>query len=485
MQKYDKLKSITVLYVEDSKFLAKTTLKSIEKYFHKIYLAYNGQDALELLKEHKSDIDIIITDLVMPVLDGIEMLGRIRKDGCNIPVIITTGFESALALEKIIELSIEGFIAKPLDINKLLEKTDGVATSLFIKRELAAKKEMIDNDIIYSETDENGIITYISKPFEKICGYSKNELVGKSHSLLKHPDTSPSLYKEMWSTLQSFRQWQGEMTNRKKDGSSYSLNSIISPMYLRERLIGYSATCIDITELQAKSLELQAKSRLAAMGEMISMIAHQWRQPISSIGMISNNIELDLIMDELDKNKLGDRLHSINQQVSYLSNTITIFSNFLDKSKQKKEFSMTASVVEAIDEIKEQYLDKNINISISNQRIDFKINTFKDELIQTVINVMTNAKEAIVDKNIPDGKIDILFEEDASSVYIKISNNAGNLQKDIFDKIFTPYFTTKNNKNGAGLGLYISKTIVETTLDGVISVQNIENGVEFTIKLPK
>lgn len=485
MQKYDKLKSITVLYVEDSKFLAKTTLKNIESYFCKIYLAHNGAEALDLLQKYESEIDIIITDLIMPVMDGVEMLRHIREDGYRTPVIITTGFEDTVILQKIIELSIDGFMSKPIEINKLLDKVLSIADSILTKRELDAKKEMIDNDIIYSETDKDGVITYVSKPFEKICGYSKNELIGEKHSLLKHPDTSHEVYEKMWSTLKSFKQWQGEITNKKKDGSFYVLSSIISPMYLRGKLLGYSATCIDITELRTKSAELEATTRLAAMGEMISMIAHQWRQPISSIGMISNNIELDVIMDEFDKDTLITKLHAINQKVNYLSHTIAIFGNFLDKAKQKKEFTMTTSIIEAIKEVEEQYTDKNIAINIEDRCVNFKINTFEDDLILAVLHIMTNAKEAIVEKDIPNAKINILFEEDNSSVFIKISNNAGSLEKSVFDKIFTPYFTTKTNKNGAGLGLYMTKTIVEKTLDGILSVQNIQDGVEFIIELPK
>ncbi len=239
MEKFKRLKSITVLYVEDSKFLAKATLRVVENYFNKVYVAYNGQEALELLQKHKNEIDIIITDLIMPVLDGIEMIELIRKDGYSIPIIITTGYDDALALEKIIELSIEGFLSKPIDTVKLLERVNKVVDSLFVKRELATKKEMIDKDIIYSETDENGIITYVSKPFEKISGYTKEEFIGKTHSILKDKNTSASLYTDMWNTLKSSRQWQGELTNRRKDGSSYTINSIMSPIYFRDKLIGY------------------------------------------------------------------------------------------------------------------------------------------------------------------------------------------------------------------------------------------------------
>jgi len=485
LEKFKRLKSITVLYVEDSKFLAKATLRVVENYFNKVYVAYNGQEALELLQKHKNEIDIIITDLIMPVLDGIEMIELIRKDGYSIPIIITTGYDDALALEKIIELSIEGFLSKPIDTVKLLERVNKVVDSLFVKRELATKKEMIDKDIIYSETDENGIITYVSKPFERISGYTKEEFIGKTHSILKDKNTSASLYTDMWNTLKSSRQWQGELTNRRKDGSSYTINSIMSPIYFRDKLIGYSAACIDITELKNKSRELEVKSKLAAMGEMISMIAHQWRQPITSIGMISSNLQLDLMMDELKKDVLEENLNKIDQHVKYLSKTIDIFRDFLKETKQKEEFMMKESIEEAVLAIKEQCANSNIAINIDNRCVKFKMNTFKDGLIQAMINILTNSKEALIRNKVAEAKINILCYEDSKSVYITISDNAGGISEEILHNIFTPYFSTKVDKNGAGLGLYITKTIVEETLDGVLSLKNLENGVEFTIELLK
>ena len=113
------------------------------------------------------------------------------------------------------------------------------------------------------------------------------------------------------------------------------------------------------------------------------------------------------------------------------------------------------------------------------------MNTFKDGLIQAMVNILTNAKEALIRNKVVEAKINILCYEDSKSVYITISDNAGGISEEILHNIFTPYFSTKVDKNGAGLGLYITKTIVEETLDGVLSLKNLENGVEFTIELLK
>lgn len=471
--------------MEDSKFISKVTVNELKRYFNNIYTAHNGQEGLELLSRHKNEIDIVITDLIMPIMDGIEMMESIRKSGCSIPVVITTGFNEAIAQEKLIDLAVEGFLSKPIDLPKLLNKVNTIVESLFIKRELAIKKEMIDNDIIYSETDNAGFITYVSKPFEKISGYTKDELIGKKHSILRDPDTPDALYGEMWATLISHKQWQGEVRNRKKDGSYYSVNNIISPIYFREKLIGYSAVSIDITELKEKSQELQIKSKQAALGDMISMIAHQWRQPITSIGLISNSLRLDAIMNELDAGVLIESLKTIDQQVAYLSDTIDLFRKFLESNKNKEELVMEEVIAEAVLAADKQCKTENLIINIDNKCKHYKLNTLKSELTQVLINILINAKEAFMQTSVTEPNIDISCEKDLKFIYIKISDNAGGIDEHVFSKIFTPYFSTKPNKNGAGLGLYMTKTIVEGGLDGELSFKNIDNGVEFTIKLPK
>lgn len=485
MGKFDRLKSVSLLYVEDSKFLAKTTIGAIEKIFNKIYVAHDGQEGLELFSKHENEIDIIITDLIMPFLDGTSMIKKIRDSGSSVPIIVTTGFDDFLQREKIAELSIEAYLSKPINIYKLLKIINKTVESLFIERELMAKKMMIDNDIIYTETNETGVITYVSKPFEKISGYKKDELVGRTHAILKDALTPKTLYEDMWSNLKALKQWHGELTNRRKDGSAYTISIIISPMYFRDRLIGYSSTSIDVTQLRATSQKLQLKSKQAAMGEMIAMIAHQWRQPITSIGMIANNLQFDMLMDELDKDSLQKNLKTIDKHVKYLSSTIDVFRNFLKENKKKEKISMKSTIEDLLMLVNTEHSQKDIAFEIVNECEDFELNIFKDELLQAIVNVVTNSKEALIENRVDEAKIKIHCNEDAEAVYIHISDNAGGIKDDILPKIFTPYFSTKSKKNGTGLGLYMTKTIVEENLDGELSVVNKDDGAIFSIKLPK
>ncbi len=489
VKKYDRLKPLTLLYVEDSKFLSKVTVSGISTYFNKIYVAYNGQEGLDLLVSHGNEIDIVITDLDMPVMDGFEMIRRIRGGGCFMPIIVTTALNNYLERENLFELSIDAFLKKPVDTNKLIEKIDYVVDALFIRRELFTKKTMIHNDIIYCETDQNGCITYVSNPFEKISGYTREELLGQTHALLSSHETPQETYKEMWSNLVASKQWQGEFVNKRKDGTFYTVNIIVSPMYLRSklgnRLVGYSATSLDITHYKAIAKELHIKSRQAAMGEMVAMIAHQWRQPITSIGMIANNLQFDLMMDELDTNVLKENLKTIDSHVKYLSNTINIFRNFLSESK-KEEKVMLKSIIDAVLGVVHDICKENgIAIEVQQDCCAIEIRTLKDELIQALINIVTNAHEALLEQKVSQPKISIECAQDQDSITIIITDNAGGIPEELLAKIFTPYFSTKQEKNGTGLGLYMTKTIIEENLEGTLSVSNSNNGALFVIKLPK
>ena len=486
MGKFDRLKSISVLYVEDSKFLSKTMTRVIDKIFYKVYVAHNGHEGLEMLEKHKDEIDLIITDLIMPFMDGIEMVEKIRANENEIPIIITTGSADIMEKEKLIDLMIDGFLSKPVDMFKLLKRVNKIVENLFIKRELIAKKEMIENDVIYFEIDTNGMFTYVSKPFEKISGYKKDEVVGKLISILYDMDKSQDIYDEIWGKLELTKHWSGEVEYKKKGGGHYMLESLISPRYFRKRLVGYNSTNIDVTELHAKSQELSIKSRQAAMGEMIAMIAHQWRQPITSIGMISNNLLFDLTMDELENDELSRSLNSINGHVEYLSKTIDVFRNFLQESKKKERFLLEDAINESILAVQEQFKSKEIALSFENRCKNIILYTFKNELIQSIMNILANAKDALEELGNKEFlKTVILCEENSEAVFIKVSDNAGGIKEELLSKIFEPYFSTKKAKNGTGLGLYMTKTIVQDNLGGKLSVKNIQDGAEFTIELSK
>ncbi|MFA6137193.1 MAG: HAMP domain-containing sensor histidine kinase [Sulfurimonas sp.] len=237
--------------------------------------------------------------------------------------------------------------------------------------------------------------------------------------------------------------------------------------------------------VQEKEEMMLSQSRHAAMGEMISMIAHQWRQPISAIAMGANNMLIDVELDALEPKSVKEGAELILDQAMHLSKTIDDFKNFFRPNKQR-EIVLVNDVLEETFTIIEKSLE-NHNIAIKRSYgSKTPISLFSRELLQVFINIIKNAKEALLGANIENPVISVTTGEDEEQVYISICDNGKGIDKAIIAKIYEPYFSTKDEKTGTGLGLYISKIIVEKHLLGTLHAKNIEEGgVCFVISLPK
>lgn len=234
-----------------------------------------------------------------------------------------------------------------------------------------------------------------------------------------------------------------------------------------------------------KMLVVQSKN--AIMGEMLEMIAHQWRQPLTAIGMISNNMLLKMILHEdeaVDKKLLGLELDDINKHVRYLSDTIDDFRNFFKESKSKQEVFIDEIIDKSVSLIKKQLEQSAIDIEIKNKCEKIILFTYKNELTQVLLNILSNSKDAFESQNIKNKKIIIKCLKKDNNLLLIIEDNAGGITDDVLPKIFEPYFSTKKQKNGTGLGLYMSKIIVNRHLEGDLFANNTEDGVSFTIKIP-
>lgn len=229
---------------------------------------------------------------------------------------------------------------------------------------------------------------------------------------------------------------------------------------------------------------LMAQSRNAAMGEMVSMIAHQWRQPISIIGMCVNNMLLDMELDAIEAKEFEKQLHDVLFQVEYLSSTIDDFRNFF-KTDKAKELINVADVIEDALNLMQKSFEYHLVFVACSFKSTSKLLLYRHELIQVFLNILQNAKEAFDKENSMESTINITVEENKESVIARICDNAGGIKVEPIEKIFEPYFSTKHEKNGTGLGLYMSKTIIEKHLLGEIKAYNHEDGTCFEIILPK
>lgn len=234
-----------------------------------------------------------------------------------------------------------------------------------------------------------------------------------------------------------------------------------------------------------KENQINQQARLASMGEMIANIAHQWRQPLSVISTSASGIQIKKEMGILEDSVHDQLLNGIINSSEHLSNTIDVFMDFIKEEKVSKEVILQERVNKAI-EVVESSLNNNFIKVINN--VDYenpvKLNLVMGELVQVIINILNNAKDVLVERNIGNPWIKIDLEKKVENVIITIEDNAGGIPDDVVPRIFDPYFTTKHKSHGTGLGLYMSHKIINESLKGKLYAQNTQNGARFCIKLP-
>lgn len=246
----------------------------------------------------------------------------------------------------------------------------------------------------------------------------------------------------------------------------------------------------EIDKQQTQEKMMLHQSRQAAMGEMIESIAHQWRQPLNIMGLAIANIETQLLVSDINKEELYEKLEAIAYNISYLSDTIDDFRNFLNPVADEHEelFNPHNSIVEILRILDAQLKNMKIDININLEQTPIYFKGVENEFKQVLFILINNAIDAIK-KRIHDGIIDkgdisieLISNKDHGAV--KVIDNGGGVSKDIQERIFEPYFTTKHKSSGTGIGLYIAKNIVETRMNGSIRFASIEDGSCFGVELP-
>ena len=253
---------------------------------------------------------------------------------------------------------------------------------------------------------------------------------------------------------------------------------------------------VQIKEEQEKNLKkeklLQQQARLAQMGEMISMIAHQWRQPLGAISSSIFSIQTKEASGKFDLSNIQEReeflnftnkkYQNISEYVQILSSTIDDFRNFFKPDKNKELVTLTSPVARALHIVSDSMESHNIEITTQLNNDDSLL-LYQNEVMQVILNILKNAEDNFLERNISVPTIHISTKKENSNYFIAIEDNGGGIPEEILLSIFDPYFSTKDEKNGTGLGLYMSKVMIEEHNQGILSVENTKDGVAFIITL--
>jgi len=238
-----------------------------------------------------------------------------------------------------------------------------------------------------------------------------------------------------------------------------------------------------VLDLRKMDQILISQNSQAAMGEMIGNIAHQWRQPLNTLGLIVQELQMTYGHDEFNKESLDVSVKKAMELISHMSHTIDDFRNFFKPDKEKILFHVNQAIEKILSLVKLSFKNLSINIEVIGTD-DAEIFGYAHEYSQVLLNILLNCKDAFEGSNI-DGQrvVTITVSKEDNKSLVTVADNAGGIPEDIIDKIFDPYFTTKGPDKGTGIGLYMGKTIIEKNMGGRLTVRNTADGAEFRVEV--
>ncbi|NCD11351.1 MAG: hypothetical protein EOL93_02260 [Epsilonproteobacteria bacterium] len=236
----------------------------------------------------------------------------------------------------------------------------------------------------------------------------------------------------------------------------------------------------EVEKNRQKDRQLIQQSRLASMGEMISMIAHQWRQPLSAISSSVEGLRVKLALKKFDETLFEDKLCDVNGYVQHLSQTIDDFRQFFKESKAKNSVTLERIVERVLGIVHDSLHHKQIDVVLDLQaHVTFM--TYSNELMHVLLNLIKNSEDVLMDNDVVYPWIKIATYANETELVLEVSDNGGGIQPEVMERIFEPYFSTKEMKDGTGLGLYMSKKMIEEHCGGKLLVSNNTQGAVFTL----
>jgi len=370
--------------------------------------------------------------------------------------------------------------------NALLEAN--METIKKLNAELIKERDTIDKKVLVIKFDKTFCIVDISQALLELLSYNKEELLGKNFLYHEKNQMSQDFQMRLVESMKELQVLEFEESIFSAHGHKICFKSTLVPEYNANGthigFIIFRENTTDTKRLAQSQEKILASSRSAAMGEMVSMIAHQWRQPLSLINTIIATLKIKKELDKLDDEAINEAFTKIQTTTSYLSDTIDDFRDYFKPNKKSSEINILSLFDNSIFFLKEEMHQNDIEYKIQGEE-NISIYTYRNELLQSIINIIKNSIDAFTysKSDTLNRQIIVHVQKLASHVTISIQDNAGGIEKDILKKVFEPYFSTKS-KNGTGLGLHMCHTIITEHLKGNITMNSDNNTTTTLIELP-
>ncbi len=489
-----------------------------EKYT--IIAATNGEKALQLARTSPPP-DLILLDVVMPDMDGYEVCRKLKDDEitAHIPVLFVTSLNSIAEQEEGLHAGAVDFITKPFSKEIVLHKVNTYLEFETLKNcDLKPPRQKANVKDIIMSNEKKTILAVDDSPenIQVMIEVLKEEYIvsvatsGKKALEMLSDGLKPDLIlldvvmpqMDGYELCERLKQKEAFasipiifvtiLENEKDIVKGLELGAVdyvvkpIEPFVLKARVQTHLKLKILhdklVEDIKTKDELIFSQSKLAVLGEMFENITHQWKQPLSTISVTTSGIKIEKEYGQLTDETLLHGLDNIDNSVKYLSQTIDDFKNFLVNDARQHTFNVREIIEKTLKLLASKF--KSANISIENSVENIDVTTYQNDLIQVLMNIFTNAHDALceVDEN---RKIDITSKIEDGKLIIGIADNAGGIDSQHIESIFNKYFTTKGEKEGTGVGLFMSQKIAQERLGGEIKVCNMNDGALFEIVLSK
>ncbi|MGE4295605.1 MAG: response regulator [Campylobacterales bacterium] len=385
--------SLRILYVEDDQKLCDETAALLRLLFKEVKTAADGEAGLELFR-FDGPFDLVLTDIYMPKMDGIELTRKIREIDEEQPIVVISAHEESHYLISLINLGVDHFVLKPVEISRMMEVLYKVSRRINDEREL------------------KGFHEYLKQRVEE------------------------------------------EFSKRR----------------------------------ESEALLIQ-QSKMAVLGEMIGAIAHQWRQPLTALSILLQDMHECAEHGGIQKEQLLSDTTEGLRQVAFMNQTVEDFRSFLKPSKNREPFDVKESLQSVLGLISKLLAGQEIGVEITGGETPAVVTGYPNEFKQALLNLFANATDAInarraAQRGTGAGLIRIELTRSAGGeLSVSFEDNGGGIDAAILGRIFEPYFSTKG-ESGTGIGLYIAKTIIESGMGGTLTALNTQGGARFEIRLP-
>ena len=439
-----------ILIVDDSPTQAKLLEQMLLGRGYRVAVARNGNEALDRLLSDSPDL--LISDILMPEMDGFELCRRVR--GMELarytPIILLTHLNDPSDVLHSLEVGADYFVSKPYSNKLLLSRITSVLQG--------------DRACRVGETEGEVAISYHGKNYRVNANCAHTiELLLATYELAAEKN------QELLGAKASLSSLNRELENRVIERTAALTQETAERLQAME-------------ELRKKDEVLMQQSRQAAMGEMIGNIAHQWRQPLNAVGLLVQDLTLSYEYGNFNKAYLDSSTQKIMQMVRHMSQTIDDFRNFFTPDKEKTEFDPRQVVERTLALIDGSLSDKGIQVEVTSGDAP-AINGHPNEFSQVFLNIMSNAMDAFSERGCRQPLVSVGISTRGGKAVVTIADNAGGIEPAILGRIFEPYFTTKEQGKGTGIGLFMAKNIVEKSMNGSLTARNCGDGAEFRIEV--